>query len=132
MTTYIDALPKELRIELEYYRNNIYRIILNSIYRCYSISGDDRAELERIYLNHYMVPPILVNISYYSVFEEVQNLDHSKVYYYYQIPSTELITPSTFLNFYKRFRSTITIQEANRLFDVYKHPERLMEYNERI
>src|SRR5581483_11703736 len=128
--SYIDALPKELRNLLDYYKNNIYRVILNRIYRIYAISGNDRSELERIYLNHYLTPYILPNTLYDRVFEE--NNRRSPDHYYYQIPNTQMISPSIFLIFYTKFRSTITIQEANRIFYEYNHPERLVDYNEHI
>ena len=132
--TYIDALPKELKNELQYFRNNIYRLILNRIYELQYVVGNNPDELTNIYLKLFLTPYIIPHVKYVPVYQKLN--DSGSYIYYHQIPNTQLITRRIFLEFANsntsRFGNSTPIKVVNNMLSNYGHAERLMDYHNRL
>jgi|SRR5581483_7603410 len=96
MTTYIEALPKDLRDLLDYYFNYPYWTILNKICEnvgVYSYNGEHGQQL----LQHQTLTYFELNIHINYIHKKVEKYNSYRCYY--AVPETQLITLEKLLEF---------------------------------
>ena len=121
MVIYIDALPKELRTELQYYINYRYWTVFNQLLKLNNIQSFTKDELPtqlKQRCSHYFSE---LNVKYVEVLEG-NWLSLFEIYY--QIPETEVVTVDTLV---KYINTVFNYRYVPHLADIVK-----LNYVERV
>lgn len=138
--TYIDSLPKELRNELEFYKNFAYRMILNILSNrthIYVHENDLSDGIESRYMKDQLE---IYNKTPMKVVAKTEELDVDSTFrpqwthiYYYEIPMTQLCTLDIFLKYLNgQYCSSSLIDEINEMLENFKCYERIAKNTIRL
>lgn len=134
--TYIDALPKELRSELEFYKNFVYRIILNTLAnRAAIFCNPDRPlnALESAVIEGLSQMYDELRLDVVKQIEELDSNNQYRPYYahrcYYYIPSNQLCTNYNLLEYLNRgYHPAKLIIEANSILTNFKTNKQIVRH----
>ena len=136
MPTYIDALPKELRNELEFYKNSVYRIISNILANKTAVLCNPERPLnglESTVLSNRLQMYAELRLNVVKQIEELEpNSTHRpfnthKCYYHF--PSTQLCTLDKLLKYLdRRYHSSEDIAETNLVLTNLKFNEQIVKH----
>jgi hypothetical protein len=134
---YINILPSELRRELKYYQNSIYRIMLNNTFKRCGQMVDNNSCRETIQDMRqkwpFNSPSLKFEINSPSLKFEInsrtlESLDNRYSVIFYYIPDTEFVTPRTLITY---LHSWLCFKQGHQIRE-WNYALRTGEFNQQI